>query len=96
VARIGHILGIWMDSYEPEQSESDKVTLNVYYLATAVGAAEPTTDPNEVSEIRWFAADALPEELAFPGHLPEVLRVWRASRARARKPPLRRLREHSA
>ena len=47
------------------------------------GASETRSDPNEVAEIAWFAADELPEPLAFPGHLPAVLRAWRAARTEA-------------
>jgi hypothetical protein len=36
-------------------------------------------DAAEVAEIGWFAPDALPSELAFPNHVPAVLRAWRDS-----------------
>ena len=71
---------------------ADKVTLNIYFHATAEGAAEARTDPNEVAEIGWFAPDELPGELAFPGHVPAVLRAWRDSlepAPRAAAPALR-------
>ena len=74
-AEMGAILGIWMDTYA-DGEESGKSTLNIYYLATAEGDAETRTDPNEVAEIGWFAPDALPELLAFPGHVPAVLRSF--------------------
>ena len=86
VVRVGAIAGIWMDSYEPDVSESDKVTLNVYYHATVDGPCEPRMDPNEVAEIRWFAPEALPREIAFPGHVPDVLRTWRESLRTASAP----------
>jgi 8-oxo-dGTP diphosphatase len=97
-AHIGTILGIWMDAYAPEGPNSDKFTLNVYYHASVDGASQVQTDPNEVAEIAWFDADALPRELAFPGHVPAVLRAWlesapppgagasRAALARRREP----------
>ncbi len=76
-AQIGSILGIWMDTYATEGADLDQATLNVYYLAAVERTAETQTDPNEVAEIGWFAPDALPERLAFPGHLPAVLTAWR-------------------
>jgi ADP-ribose pyrophosphatase YjhB (NUDIX family) len=76
---LGGILGMWIDSYAPEGAGADKVTLNIYFTATAPAAGEARCDPTEVAEIGWFAADALPEPLAFAGHLPAVLRAWRAS-----------------
>ena len=94
-ARIGAILGIWLDSYAPEGPDADKLTLNIYYHARVEAGAQTRMDPNEVAEIAWFDAGALPKELAFPGHLPAVLRAWRDSlprRAggRARPAPQRR------
>ncbi len=87
-AQIGPILGIWMDSYATGE-EPAKATLNVYYLATVDGAAETRTDPNEVAEIGWFTPDALPERLAFPGHVPAVLRAFGDSPAAVRRPGAR-------
>jgi len=79
VVRVGSIAGIWMDTYALEGADSDKVTLNIYFHATVKGTAEPSTDPNEVAEIGWFAPHELPRELAFPGHLPAALGAWRES-----------------
>jgi ADP-ribose pyrophosphatase YjhB (NUDIX family) len=76
------ILGMWVDSYAPDGPGADKVTLNIYFHAAAPGTAAARADPNEVAEVAWFAADELPESLAFPGHLPAVLRAWRASQER--------------
>ena len=77
VVRVTGILGMWIDTYAPEGPEADKVTLNIYFHATPETAAEARTDPNEVAEIAWFGPDEVPEDLAFPGHLPAVLRAWR-------------------
>jgi ADP-ribose pyrophosphatase YjhB (NUDIX family) len=74
--RTTAILGIWIDTYAPDGPEADKVTLNVYYHATPTGTAEARLDPNEVAEIGWFAPGELPNALAFPGHIPKVLRAW--------------------
>lgn len=95
---MGPILGIWMDTYAAEGADRDKATLNVYYLAAVDGAAETRTDPNEVAEIGWFAPDALPERLAFPGHVPAVLAAWRdtlpgPARRAATRPPATHARE---
>lgn len=77
--RVGPVLGMWMDAYAPEGPEAEKITLNIYFHADADSCAEPVCDPAEVAEIGWFAPDALPSELAFPNHLPAVLRAWRES-----------------
>jgi 8-oxo-dGTP diphosphatase len=77
LVRIGGIVGMWMDRYAPDGPNAEKVTLNIYFHASVDGGATPTTDPNEVAEIAWFAPDELPREVAFPGHLPAVLRAWK-------------------
>ena len=95
VVRVGDVLGMWIDTYAPRGDGAEKVTLNIYFHATAEDPAEARTDPNEVAEIRWFSADELPDETAFPGHLPAVLHAWRESLAAAARaarsdaPPLR-------
>jgi 8-oxo-dGTP diphosphatase len=80
---VGGILGIWIDSYAPDGPGADKITLNIYFHASAPATAETHSDPNEVAEIGWFGGDDLPEPLAFPGHLPAVLSAWRASQDQA-------------
>ena len=90
--RVGDVLGMWIDTYAPEGPEADKVTLNIYFHAVADGLTEARTDLNEVAEIGWFAPDELPSEVAFPGHIPAVLRAWRESldpAPRAAAPALR-------
>jgi 8-oxo-dGTP diphosphatase len=74
VVTIGPVLGMWMDSYA---ADDDKVTLNIYFHATPREDAEPFADRTEVTEVGWFAPQDLPAQLAFPGHLPAVLRAWR-------------------
>jgi ADP-ribose pyrophosphatase YjhB (NUDIX family) len=74
---LGGVLGMWIDSYAPD--DADKITLNIYFHASVGGSGETRPDASEVAEVAWFAADELPDELAFPGHLPAVLRAWRAS-----------------
>jgi ADP-ribose pyrophosphatase YjhB (NUDIX family) len=80
---VGGVLGMWIDTYAPDGVGGDKVTLNIYFHATAPAVGEAHGDPNEVAEIGWFAADELPELLAFPGHLPQVLAAWRSSQSQA-------------
>jgi 8-oxo-dGTP diphosphatase len=75
--RTTGILGMWIDTYAPSGPATDKVTLNIYFHATHSGATEARLDPNEVAEIGWFAPGELPSALAFPGHIPEVLRAWK-------------------
>jgi ADP-ribose pyrophosphatase YjhB (NUDIX family) len=84
--RVGEVLGMWIDVYAPEGPNADKVTLNIYFHATAEGPAAERTDPNEVAEIAWFPPDELPDEVAFPGHIPAVLRAWRDSLRAASAP----------
>lgn len=60
--------------------EDDPATLNLLWEATIVdGDARPDDD---VSELRWFALDELPEddEIAFTA-LPDVFRAWVARRS---------------
>ncbi len=51
-----------------------------YYLATVAARGAGPVDPAEVSEVRWFAWDELPAELAPPGTLEAVLTVARRAR----------------
>jgi 8-oxo-dGTP diphosphatase len=94
--RVGSVLGMWIDTYAPEGRDADKVTLNIYFHATPEGTTEPRTDPNEVAEIGWFAPDELPADLAFPDHVPAVLRTWRDSLEHAPRPPAPALRSAPA
>ena len=80
-------LGVWVDEYADTPGEPDAEIINVaYYLArpTETRAAEP--DTAEVSEVRWFGWDALPERLAPPGTLEAVLAAARATVAGERRP----------
>jgi 8-oxo-dGTP diphosphatase len=69
-------VGVWMDRYG--EHGSGVHTLNLYWTARAEG--EPFA-ADDVSEVGWFAADALPRpaELAF--HIPSVLDAWRNEHA---------------
>lgn len=64
-------LGMWLDLYT-----DDKVTLNIYYSAAPANPFNIRPDLIEVSEVKWFEPDSLPDKIAFPKHIPEVLRAW--------------------
>ena len=72
-------LGAWVDRYGEEEGAIS--TLNLYWLARADGDPHAADD---VAELRWFAADELPE-LAFRVNA-LVLEAWQ----RAAAPPARR------
>lgn len=76
---ITGLLGMWMDTYHQGGRTQD--TLNIYFTATPSPGSTPTADGDEVSEIGWFSADALPERIAFPDHASAVLEAWRALRS---------------
>ena len=65
--RVTGLVGVYSERGEP-------VVLVVY--AGEVEAGEPTPDGREVSEVRRFPLDALPEGLAFP-HDRRVLADWK-------------------
>ncbi|HUS13415.1 MAG TPA: NUDIX hydrolase [Chloroflexia bacterium] len=72
---LTRLLGIFIDRY----GDNPQTTFNVYYRGRVLrGTLAPADD---ASEAHWFSADALPAEIAFPGHIPEVLAVWRAAQA---------------
>jgi ADP-ribose pyrophosphatase YjhB (NUDIX family) len=63
---LGDLVGIFIDTYGDE----GLYTFNVYYLAEAPeGEPIPASD---VTELRWFALDEIPDDLAFP-HEHELL-----------------------
>jgi ADP-ribose pyrophosphatase YjhB (NUDIX family) len=77
-------LGIWLDAYTDE-----KATLNIYYTAVPAGDINTHPDPTEVTEVKWFAPDRLPDRIAFPCHIPDVLMTWQeANRLRYTVTPL--------
>lgn len=70
--RVIGFLGIWLDAYL-----HDETTLNIYYFAMPTESAPKfAPDSREVSEVGWFSPDQLPNRIAFPGHIPDVLRAW--------------------
>ena len=72
--RVTGYLGVWVDEYADESAVPSTDVINVaYYRAEVVGGDERDFDPREVSELRWFAWDELPADLAPPGTLERVL-----------------------
>jgi 8-oxo-dGTP diphosphatase len=65
--RLSGLVGVYSERGEP-------VVLIVF--AGEVETGEPRPDGHEVSEVRRFALDALPEDLAFP-HDRRVLEDWK-------------------
>lgn len=68
--RLTGLVGVYSERGSP-------VVLVVY--AGEIEAGKPTPDGHEVSEVRRFAPDALPEDLAFP-HDRRVLADWKRAR----------------
>jgi 8-oxo-dGTP diphosphatase len=64
--RLQRLVGVYSERGEP-------VVLVVY--AGEIVNGEPRPDGREVLEVRWFAPEALPEDLAFP-HDHRVLADW--------------------
>lgn len=70
---VGYI-GTWVDVYANDPSDPDAEVINVaYYAAMLASDTRGHIDPTEVSEVGWFAFDAVPDELAPPGTLEAVL-----------------------
>jgi ADP-ribose pyrophosphatase YjhB (NUDIX family) len=71
-------LGVWVDRYSDRPSDEDEQINVAYYLGAPTGTFQGSADPSEVSELAWFGWDELPDDLAPPGTLAEVLAVARA------------------
>jgi ADP-ribose pyrophosphatase YjhB (NUDIX family) len=72
---VRRFLGVWMGRYD------GRSTLNLFWTgALAPGEPRPHDD---ISELRWFGADALPAagELAFERLIVDVLAAWRQEEA---------------
>ena len=79
--RVTGFLGIWLDDYGDASPQSGQklITFNVYYHAVPTALKPGRPDAKEVSEVRWFAPEELPEAIAFPKHMHEVVDAWRRS-----------------
>lgn len=76
----GH-LGVWIDEYAPATAlgdDADHVAV-AYYHATPIGTETTAHDPAEVAEVRWFAPDDLPRDLAPPVNGTRIFAAWRAA-----------------
>jgi len=93
---LGGVVGMWIDRYESEGPGDEKITLNIYFHATVLGSTEAPADRTEAADVAWFAADELPQPLAFPGHLPEALAAWRAGLDETLRPAATRPRAREA
>jgi ADP-ribose pyrophosphatase YjhB (NUDIX family) len=82
--RVTQLLGIWVDAYGDDPRDADADWISVAYFAAEADGEALAADPAEVLDARWFAPDELPDALAPPGTLREVLAAWEAGRRDAR------------
>jgi 8-oxo-dGTP diphosphatase len=73
--RAQGVHGIWLDPPPPQRKAG---TICIYYHCETVPAAEPLGPGAEMDLVGWFDDDQLPTDVAFPGHVGEVLTTWRA------------------
>ena len=68
--RASAYVGTWMDVYDLPEADGTPIhtAISVYIVALDDPAAEPRSEPEEVSDAGWFALSALPDNLAFPTH----------------------------
>jgi 8-oxo-dGTP diphosphatase len=69
--RLAGLFGFYVDRYGDDRETG--YCLNIYFVAEVVGGEECTDA--ESSELRWFAPDELPDEIAFD-HARIVLQDW--------------------
>jgi ADP-ribose pyrophosphatase YjhB (NUDIX family) len=73
-ARVTGYLGIWVCRYADDQEDADADTISVaYYLAQPLAGGAAAFDRAEVSDLRWFPLEGLPDALAPPGILDEIV-----------------------
>jgi NAD+ diphosphatase len=73
--KLSGLLGVYMDIYG---ESSYDYTLNFYYMGVITGGTITAAD--DVSEARWFGAECVPANLAFP-HDRNVMADWKKLRA---------------
>lgn len=78
---VGECLGMYVDQYGDEGGSD--YTLNIYYLCAAPAGQPAAT--SDVSDLAWFAPEALPLDLAFP-HERQVLAEWCRRAGAAHRP----------
>lgn len=73
-------LGAWIDLYPDARANRGErpveSTINHYYLARQLDDGPLRPDPGEVLEARFFDANELPAEIAFPDHIRPALDAW--------------------
>jgi len=72
--RISGLLGFFMDTYETTGDS----TLNICFVAEVVGG--DLTAQDDVEELKWFSADAIPDNLAFKNG-EEMIEAWLTTRS---------------
>ena len=74
-ARATGYVGTWMDRYGGPDPDGLFIHTAVsgYLAALDDPAAPPRPDPAETLEVRWFSLDALPDNIAFPAHVPAMI-----------------------
>jgi 8-oxo-dGTP diphosphatase len=76
--RCTELLGVWMDTYGPPHADGlQETTLNLVYLASLLDVEPAAPADAEATEIRWFALERPPGELAFPAHIAPALETAR-------------------
>ena len=80
--KIDRLIGVYADVYRERTGSGH--TFNVYYAAHPIGGRERPGD--DTTELRWFDIDALPKQIAFPGHSRAAIKDWRRSRTIKRNP----------
>ena len=77
VREVGEELGVSvrLTALVGAYSQQDNPVVLIVYAGEIEGG-EPRPDGREVSEVRWFGLDALPDDLAFP-HDRRVLADWK-------------------
>jgi 8-oxo-dGTP diphosphatase len=68
--------GVWL---EPTTSEDYGNNICVYFLAEPQNDAEMKPVDNEMSNLKWFLHNNLPQNIAFESHIPDVLEQWKRS-----------------
>jgi 8-oxo-dGTP diphosphatase len=76
-------VGVWMDRYGTD--DWSIATINLYWTARISSGDANAAD--DVTELEWFPADALPEPHEFAFHIADVVATWRRTlEAGARSP----------
>lgn len=76
-ARAVAYLGTWVDTYgAPAEDGVQEHTANSAYVLTAADDSAPTLQAEEVTAAAWFPLGGeSPPDLAFPGHIPAILKL---------------------